>query len=604
MRSHERAKNFDDPHGLGAKVPYFSPGGRHGGCGGDVRDESGGRMRAALFFHPEGYSTRSPKLMGRNAAGESFLRGFLRFSTAPEFSALVDEPAHGDAFRDAVAASGRAAAVTVLDRGATGGLARIGTLFHPGPDLVSHAHRRSLFDETAWSLCGITHTTASAGAMDAVTALVAGPVQPWDALICTSSAVKANVEHLLAGEAERLHRRLGTVRTVLPRLPVIPLGIDTGAFASDGAARADARATLGIADDAVVVLFVGRLSFHVKAHPLAMYQALETAAGRAGVPVVLIEGGWFASTRISDAFSAASATACPNVRVIRLDGRAEVARRRAWAAADVFCSLSDNIQETFGITPVEAMAAGLPAVVSDWDGYRDTVRDGIDGFRLPTLMPAAGLGGDLAVRHALGIDTYDVYCGLTSSMVAVDVGAAEDAFHALFSSPEQRRRMGEAGRARARAEFDWSAIIPRYEALWRELEDVRCAQRAVMPAGTPRAGWPARPDPFAAFAAYPTHRLDAATVLALVDADAATAEARVAAALRLDMVSFAAAVLPSAGEVSAVLAAAAAGPAPAGRLVAGIAPERRARVLRTLAWLAKLGVLRVVGRPEQPVPGM
>ena len=26
------------------------------------------------------------------------------------------------------------------------------------------------------------------------------------------------------------------------------------------------------------------------------------------------------------------------------------------------------------------MAAGLPLVVSDWSGYRDLVRDGVDGF--------------------------------------------------------------------------------------------------------------------------------------------------------------------------------------------------------------------------------
>ena len=66
---------------------------------------------------------------------------------------------------------------------------------------------------------------------------------------------------------------------------------------------------------------------------------------------------------------------------------------------DIFCSLSDNIQETFGITPIEAMSAGLPVVVSDWDGYRDTVRDGIDGFRVPTQMPPPGYGDELALRH-------------------------------------------------------------------------------------------------------------------------------------------------------------------------------------------------------------
>ena len=62
--------------------------------------------------------------------------------------------------------------------------------------------------------------------------------------------------------------------------------------------------------------------------------------------------------------------------------------RCCWAAADLFLSLVDNPQETFGLAPVEAMAAGVPVVVSDWDGYRYTVSDGVEGFRVPTLAPA------------------------------------------------------------------------------------------------------------------------------------------------------------------------------------------------------------------------
>src|SRR3546814_3034291 len=68
----------------------------------------------------------------------------------------------------------------------------------------------------------------------------------------------------------------------------------------------------------------------------------------------------------------------------------------SWAAADVFVSLSDNIQESFGITPVEAMAAGLPCIVSDWDGYRDTVVDGETGILVPTWVPPAGAGAGIA----------------------------------------------------------------------------------------------------------------------------------------------------------------------------------------------------------------
>ena len=60
----------------------------------------------------------------------------------------------------------------------------------------------------------------------------------------------------------------------------------------------------------------------------------------------------------------------------------EEIKRQALAAADIAVFLVDNPQETFGLAVVEAMAAGLPLVVSDWNGYRDLVRDGMDGFRL------------------------------------------------------------------------------------------------------------------------------------------------------------------------------------------------------------------------------
>jgi len=33
-------------------------------------------MTAAIYYHPEAYTTSGPSLMGRNAAAESFLRGF------------------------------------------------------------------------------------------------------------------------------------------------------------------------------------------------------------------------------------------------------------------------------------------------------------------------------------------------------------------------------------------------------------------------------------------------------------------------------------------------------------------------------------------------
>ncbi len=554
-------------------------------------------MTAAIYYHPEAYTTAGPKLMGRNAAGESFLRGFFAHSQATEFWTQVEKSEHAQAFAAAVKAAGRTEPVKAVDKNSLAALAQAGVVYFPGPGIGEHAWQRALAGGAtghgAWSLCGITHTTSSAGAMDALANLLTAPVQPWDAVICTSTAVKDNVNRLLQAQADYLVQRLGVQRLVLPQLPVIPLGIHTQDFAYTPEQKAAARAAIGADTHTWEVLYTGRLSFHAKAHPLAMYQALEKAAASlpAGQQVLLVECGWHANDHIEKAYADAARLACPSVRVHTLDGRKADARQTAWASADVFCSLSDNIQETFGIVPIEAMAAGLPVVVADWDGYKDTVRDGVDGFRIATPMPGAGLGTDLAQRHALDMDTYDMYCGHTCSLVAVDVQATAQAFTRLFASPELRQQMGEAGRARARTVYDWAVIIPQYEALWAQLSEIRKTQTGALKS-LPHP-WPARLDPFHAFASYPTQTLTPQTLLALVDADASTALARVAQYQTLAMVNFAKLVLPTDAEVQALLAGVAAGPESAGALIAAIAPERQAFVFRTLVWLVKLGVLKV-----------
>jgi len=546
----------------------------------------------ALYYHPEAYTTSGPRLMGRHAAGESFLRGFLLHSQATEFWLQVEQPEHAQQFEATAKALGRSRPTKVVLRGQLGALAAgAGTLYHPGPGIGDAARHRSFHGHGLWSLCGITHTTSSAGAMDALADLLTAPVQPWDAVICTSHAVKDNVLRVLQAQADYLKDRLGAQRVVLPQLPVIPLGIHTADFVFSKQQRQAARHALGVADDALVVLFMGRLSFHAKAHPLAMYQALEQAAKRTGKTVVLVECGWHANESIRQSFEAAQETACPSVRCLTLDGREALERQTAWAIADMACSLSDNIQETFGITPIEAMAAGLPVVVSDWDGYKDTVRDGLDGFRVPTLMPPAGMALDLAYRHALELDTYDMYCGQACALVSVDVMAATEAFVRLLESPELRARMGASGRQRAVEVFDWVNIIPRYEALWQAQDEQRTAaagsiKRLLHP-------WPARMDPLHAFAAYPSGVLKADTRLALVDASVEAALQRLAQYSQLSMVRFAQSSVLSQDEAQAVLRQLGEGPATAQDLVSGGSHLRQKLVYRGLVWLLKLGLVRV-----------
>lgn len=562
---------------------------------------------AAFFHHPDAVDTSRVRLMGRHAAGEGFLKGFVRHGDVDAFYCHTSNRKHFEDFRARVgAAGGGAKPVHLIPPGRQDELAQPGCLLLPGPGLAPAAWRRRAFGAQAYSLCGVNHTIASDTVMDSLGALLTSPVQPWDAIVCTSRAARAAMKRVIANYAEFLNARLGAQARLGVQLPVIPLGVDCASFLRGSRrqqARAGLRARLGISDDAVVVLFVGRLSFHAKAHPIPMYLALEDAARRTGRTIHLIQAGWFANDAIESEFREGARTFCPSVGAIFLDGRVPTTRAEAWAAADIFASLSDNIQETFGLTPIEAMAAGLPSVVSDWDGYRDTVRNGVDGFALPTWMPPPGAGWGLELPYD-GEATaderdqaYNLYCGRVSQATAVDVGACAAAFAALIQNPDRRRTMGEAARKRAREKFDWSVVVAGYQALWRELAEIRRTADEVAPRVDGRPPHPLRDDPFALFASYPSKgRREDVSVHPVPGADAD----RLAEFRGREFTDFAASIMPADAELTGVLDALAGrdGPVAASELFADVPADRRLVMARGLGWLGKMGLLRLTPIPK------
>jgi len=153
--------------------------------------------------------------------------------------------------------------------------------------------------------------------------------------------------------------------------------------------------------------------------------------------------------------------------------------------------------------------------------------------------------------------------------------------------------MGAAGRERVRRDFDWSVVIKQYEALWNEL-DARRRREAQDIAALPHP-WPARLDPFHAYANYPTHTLTEVSTLELADPDIASATARLNNFRKLTMVDYSSYVIPSDQEIAHVLTALASGPQRAADLLNDMEQGRRAAVLRGLGYLAKLGAIRLAG---------
>ena len=93
--------------------------------------------------------------------------------------------------------------------------------------------------------------------------------------------------------------------------------------------------------------------------------------------------------------------------------------------------------EPFGIVPLEAMACGVPVIVSRVGGLIDTVVDGTTGFHVPPNDPA--------------------------SLAA--------AIEALQRDPNLRRAMGERGVERVRSRYSWLRVASSTLAVYCQLVD-------------------------------------------------------------------------------------------------------------------------------------
>lgn len=359
----------------------------------------------------------------------------------------------------------------------------------------------------SWSLTGLIHTLAPPAVRALIGDTLVAPVQPWDALVCTSESVQERVSSWLDEGQECLRQRLGATRQPRPLLPLIPLGVDhqrLQAQADDAVARQRLRDHLRLGPQDLLVLWVGRLSFFEKAFPQPMFMALQRAVALSGIRLHFVMAGWFPGGELDHRlYREAAQRHAPQVPVHFLDGGKPEVVSSCWAAADMFLSLVDNPQETFGLAPVEAMAAGLPVVVSDWDGYRSTVQHEVEGFRIPSLaMSANALGARLALRHDFGLVSYQDYAGVVAQHTAIDIEAAAQALARLASNPELRQRMAEQGRLSVRRRFSWPVIARQYRDLFEHQAHLRL-ESADGDLETARLH-PFRNDPFRSFSPFAT----------------------------------------------------------------------------------------------------
>ena len=334
------------------------------------------------------------------------------------------------------------------------------------------------------------------------------PFKPYDAMICTSDAVVRFMQNIF----ERLQKtfRDNSLTLGMPklRLEKVNLGVDTDYF--HPIEKSGLREKYGIPQNAFIILWFGRFSdcFKADLFPLLhVFQKLIHEFPDKNLMLILAGS--------QDRGVNYSATLKEQITNMGLESRVHIVfndqiRNRAelYNIADVFTSPADNIQETFGLTPIEAMSCGIPQVVSDWDGYRDTVEHGVTGFRIHTAW--CDCLNDISAIDYLPANVGSrrmLHAYLSAHSVTVDCTDYLEKLKLLVSDCDILKKMSVNSRERAIRYYDIRHTVERTESVWEDL--IRIAnsdQSGFHPKGIPAI------DYCHDFSGYPSEMLDDSTL--------------------------------------------------------------------------------------------
>lgn len=250
-----------------------------------------------------------------------------------------------------------------------------------------------------------------------------GQLTPWALaqsklrkLIYTSLFERRNLAHAAAihctSEAEAEDVRRFGIKT--PTV-ILPLGVREPVRLSDAGQRL--RSLYGIPAGSPVVLFLAR--FHPKKRPELLLQALSRLSARSYDFHLVLAGSGDTGYRngLARLVSSVGLVSRTSFSGFVTDGDKDLLLQ----GSDIF--VLPSFSENFGIVVAEAMAAGLPVIVT----------------------PGVQIAPDIAAAHA----------GL---VVEGEVDALSDAIRKLLADPGLRRQLGSNGKQLAQHHYSWDVI--------------------------------------------------------------------------------------------------------------------------------------------------
>ncbi|MBI2896945.1 MAG: glycosyltransferase family 4 protein [Deltaproteobacteria bacterium] len=431
-------------------------------------------------------------IKGRTVVNREWLAAYLRYGRAKSLCLLVWDEAQKRGVPEGAPGGCESRFCEVQELPELLGSLEAPVFLHGDPTVQGpKAALRALSPGRAIPVTGITHTLSTHAITDALRWAPMERLDPCDAVVCTSRAA----QEVLRRAWEHSSRVLGVPPPAL-MTPLIPLGV----FPGDGGAPRSRPS--GVPKDRPIVLVHGRITLLDKMDLVGLIERWPAVMARAKVRPCLVISGALSHSSTMDVYR-------ERIRALGLGGDvllrpnvSDAERSALLASAQIYCSPSDNLQETFGLSVLEAMDAGRPVVLSDWSGYRDLIEDGKEGFLVPTYWgPADGKWSAVSALIPSGLQAL-----LVSQQIAVDLDRLVVRIAELLGDPDLRERMGRAGRTRVAEHYDWKHVIAAYD-------DLFCKQIEIARALGPVETGPAAPTRWELFGHFPSHPIGEETHL-------------------------------------------------------------------------------------------
>jgi D-inositol-3-phosphate glycosyltransferase len=218
-------------------------------------------------------------------------------------------------------------------------------------------------------------------------ALAAGDAAEPEVRIRGEAEVIATADRIVANTSAEANELIRLYSADPRRVSAVTPGVDLTTFAP-GSQR-EARARLGIAKDAIVLMFAGRVQ-PLKAPDVLLHAAAQLLADQPGLAdrlVVAFVGGPSGTGRNDPDSLTELAQALGISANFRLEPPCPQRDLANWYRAATLVVVP-SYSESFGLVAVEAQACGTPVVAAAAGGLCTAVKDGVSGLLIDGHDPA------------------------------------------------------------------------------------------------------------------------------------------------------------------------------------------------------------------------